>query len=191
MLDRVQPDETVLVGDLFTKGPDPAGVFELVRGHRAVLGNHDQRLLDVLDGKRRKDAHARACVAALDAEDPVWRAWLRARPLFEEAAGWTIVHAGLHPSGKRSRTTRKMALFMRRFPMDDRRAPFWWQVYTGKRRVVYGHDALRGLVRTERDHQPRTMGLDTGCCYGGKLSGYVIEHDEVVQVPAARRYWTP
>ncbi len=191
LLDRVQPDETVLVGDLFTKGPDPAGVYDLVRDCRVVLGNHDQRLIDVLDGKRKKDAHARSCIATLDASDPAWRAWLRSRPLFEEAAGWTVVHAGLHPSGKRRKTTRKMAQLMRRWPMNQRKAPFWWQVYRGKRRVAYGHDALRGLVRTEREGRPWTMGLDTGCCYGGKLSGYVIEEDEVVQVEAARRYWDP
>jgi len=188
LLDRVRPVTTVFVGDLFTKGPDPAGVFDLARAHRAVLGNHDARLLSVLDGERPDDVHGRAVVEALDASGMQWRAWLRARPLFESVSGFTVVHAGLHPSGSLARTERSMALAMRRFPVDDPSAPLWWQQYTGSRRVIFGHDAIRGLVRVEAQGHPLLIGLDTGCVYGGSLSGYVIEADEVVQVPAARLY---
>ncbi|MCB9676898.1 MAG: metallophosphoesterase [Alphaproteobacteria bacterium] len=190
MLARVKPTTTVFVGDLFTKGPDPGGVFALVEHHLAVLGNHDQRLLEVLSRERPRDEHGRAVVKRLDAASLHWRDWLRARPLFLEVAGWTVVHAGLHPNGRLEDTTKKMALVMRRYPMRNPKAPFWWQQYTGDRKVVYGHDALRGLVRVERDGQPQIIGLDTGCVYGGTLSGYVIENDEIVQVKAARRYWT-
>ena len=35
--------------------------------------------------------------------------------------------------------------------------------------VIYGHDARRG----PQDHRPYTLGLDTGCVYGGQLTGYV------------------
>ncbi|KAF9585130.1 hypothetical protein BGW38_003786 [Lunasporangiospora selenospora] len=44
--------------------------------------------------------------------------------------------------------------------------------------VVYGHDAGRSLnVKTW------TVGLDTGCVYGGSLSGYVVETGQVISVP--------
>jgi len=185
---RVQASTVVFVGDLFTKGPDPVGVFELARAHRAVLGNHDARLLAVLDGERPDDAHGHSVVDELDSSGPRWRSWLRARPLFEEVSGFTVVHAGLHPSGHLAQTTRSMALAMRRFPVDDPHAPLWWQQYTGERRVIFGHDAVRGLVRVEKEGRPLLLGLDTGCVYGGELSGYVIEADEIVQVPAARAY---
>ena len=29
-----------------------------------------------------------------------------------------------------------------------------------------------------------TIGLDSGCVYGGELSGYLLEEERVVQVPA-------
>ncbi|MEZ4322503.1 MAG: metallophosphoesterase [Myxococcota bacterium] len=191
LLDLVEPTTTVFVGDLFTKGPDPAAVFWLAHTHAAVLGNHDERLLALLDGRRRDDPMGRAVIKRLDRAAPPWREWTRSLPLFHEVAGFTVVHAGLHPSGELPLTTRKMALIMRRYPMKDPEAPFWWQQYTGERRVIFGHDAIRGLVRVEREGRPWLIGLDTGCCYGGALSGYVVEEDEIVQVPAAKRYWKP
>ena len=50
--------------------------------------------------------------------------------------------------------------------------------------MIYGHDAVRGL----QDHRPRTLGLDTGCVYGGVLTGYLLEDDRIVSVPAMSRY---
>lgn len=190
LIDQVQPDETVLVGDLFTKGPKPAGVYKAIRRGemRAVCGNHDQRLLDALDGKRADDAHAHKCIARLDKTGPEWRTWLRELPLTLDVAGWTVVHAGLHPSGKKKRTTQAIAQLRRRWPTDRAPSPHWHQVYWGKRKVIFGHDALSGLVRVERDREPWVIGLDTGCVYGRQLSGYLIEEDRLVQVDAHRVY---
>lgn len=182
-------DAHVSVGDLFTKGPDPVGVWGLLKAHgfAAVLGNHDERLLRAVATRRSDDKGARRCVAALDAADPGWLPWVKGLPLFLEVAGWTVVHASLHPSGDLAQTSRADALFRRRIP-DTRDGAPWTSVYAGSRRVVYGHDAVRGLVRVERDGQPWLMGLDSGCVYGGRLTGYVLETDEVVTVDAARVY---
>src|SRR5262245_14993601 len=56
LLDDVDADRVVLVGDLFLKGPDPEGVWSLVRDRRlaSVLGNHDDRLLQHVDGKKKE-----------------------------------------------------------------------------------------------------------------------------------------
>lgn len=177
----------VLVGDLFTKGPDPVGVYQQIRegGFEATLGNHDQRLLALREG----DRHAANVRAALTAVEPGWLAWLASLPLFIEAAPFTVVHAGVHPLGSLEATTRQMALTMRRFPEGT--GPFWWQDYAGQRRVIFGHDARRGLVRVEREGLPWLIGLDSGCVYGGRLSGYLVELDRLIQVPAKRVYQRP
>ena len=64
LVDEIQPDSVVLVGDLFAKGPDPHGVYGQIRrgGWRSVLGNHDMRLLRYLDGERPNDSGAGRCV---------------------------------------------------------------------------------------------------------------------------------
>jgi hypothetical protein len=148
-------------------------------------------LLEAVAGQRPEDAGAHRCVAALDAAAPGWFPWLHALPLWREVDGWTVVHACIHPSGSLEQTTRKMALYQRRWPRDEPGCPHWHQVYQSDRRVVFGHDARGGLVRVERAGCPLLIGLDTGCVYGGSLSGYVLESDRVVQVPAERPYTVP
>lgn len=182
LLRAAGPSRVVLLGDLFTKGPDPAGVWDLIEAHGAVgvLGNHDAAML----------ANRKRFSRALPADG--WR-WLAALPLLRkgrapDGRAWRAVHGGLHPRRGAKGTTRAMALTMRRFPDDrDPAHPFWWQGYRRRRLVLYGHDARRGLV----DRRPWTLGLDTGCVYGGALSGYLLEEDRLLQVPARRMYVDP
>jgi hypothetical protein len=180
----------VLVGDLFLKGPDPRGVYDLVREKdwEAVLGNHDLRLLRYLEGGRRRDREARKCIRALDKGGKSWRKWLKRLPLFVKVRPFTVVHAGLHPSGSLKKTTRWMATTMRRWPKESANCQLWHEVYRADRRVVFGHDARRGLIRYERKGEPWLIGLDTGCVYGGCLSGYLVRADHIVQVRAKRVY---
>ena len=174
-MERSRPDRTVLVGDVFTKGPDPLGTWRLIEAHgvEAVLGNHDAAML------------ARpARFASMDLPPEAWR-WLGALPLMREVAGWTVVHAGLNPEHGRVGTKRSTALVVRRWPDDTSEAhPLWFRIWSGPERVIYGHDAIRGL----QDHRPDTLGLDTGCVYGGALTGFLVEEDRLYRVDAARAY---
>jgi len=172
MLREVQPSRVILVGDIFNKGPDPEGTWALVQAWKAeaVLGNHD---VAVIEYAERGDC--RAPESAIE--------WLRTLPLIIEGEGWVAVHGGLPPDG--SPVSKEQAIRLRRWPDDrDERNPFWWEKYSGEALVLYGHDAVRGL----QDHRPRTLGLDTGCVYGKHLTGYCLEEDRIIQIPAARPY---
>lgn len=190
LLDQVGPDRVVLVGDVYTKGPHPARVHASLERHgiEVVRGNHDERLLHAAAGGRPDDAHAHQVIAELHAVDPDWAARVGSWPLWREAPPFLVTHAGLHPSGDLERTTREMHLYRRRWPRDDdAEDPFWWEVYHGPP-VIFGHDARRGFVRRDRDGQPWVLGLDTGCVYGGELTGWEIERARRVSVPARRAY---
>jgi hypothetical protein len=170
-----QPSRVVLVGDLFTKGPKPLETWRWIErlGAVAVLGNHDAGML------ARPARHA-----SMQLPPEAW-AWLSQLPLTLEVGDWTVVHAGLNPIRGKAGTGRSTALVVRRWPDDtDPQHPLWFQIWSGPERVIYGHDAIRGL----QDHRPRTLGIDTGCVYGGRLTGYLVEADEVISVPAARAY---
>ena len=160
LLRQAQADRVVLVGDLFTKGPDPAGVWSLIQEHgcEAVLGNHDDYNLRHPQKSGLPDEALR---------------WLAQRPLFLLEPGLTVVHGGVHPKLGVSGTSRQRALTSRG----------WMDAYDRGNFVVYGHDAARGLTRTDK-----TLGLDSGCVYGGQLSGWLREEDRLLQVPAARVY---
>jgi hypothetical protein len=177
LLDQTAPTRVIVLGDIFAKGPDPAGVWKLLQAARAegVLGNHDARMLKVWEEREGDSPHHAAC-RALPEEA---RAWMEALPLTLTGEGWLAVHAGLHPQEGLAGTTRRMALVLRRWPDDsDPAHPFWWEEYAGPPRVFYGHDAMRG-VQVHR----WTTGLDSGCVYGGPLSGYLLEEERLEQVP--------
>ena len=186
LLADAEASRVVLVGDLFTKGPDPAAVWRLIqeRGLLAVMGNHDARLLEQGDEDERVVRTRRL----LDQEDPGWRDWLSARPLHMEAAGYTVVHAGVHPSGELGETRRSDFLTLRRWPDEKPSDPRWHEVYRGTRKVIFGHDARGGLVRVLREGVPWLVGLDTGCVYGKQLTGWMPEQDVYLTVDAARSY---
>lgn len=55
----------------------------------------------------------------------------------------------------------------------------WDDLYVGDALVVHGHWAWRGHYRGTR-----TIGLDSGCVYGGPLTAWCQQEDRVVQVPS-------
>jgi diadenosine tetraphosphatase ApaH/serine/threonine PP2A family protein phosphatase len=190
LLENVQPTRVILVGDLFTKGPDPAGVWDLIQSWHmeAVLGNHDAWLLKILAGEVQPRPKHQRVVDTLNQRAPGWAEWLRSLPLFLPLEQFIVVHAGLHPQGGMAATTPEMALLMRHWPMENLSAPHWHQLYQGQTGVIFGHDARRGLVYVRRENRPFLIGLDTGCVYGKKLTGYLLEKDELFQVSAAQVY---
>jgi predicted phosphodiesterase len=161
LLAKVRPTRVVLLGDLFTKGPDPVGVWKLIRRYDAesVLGNHDAEVLQRWKPGRELPRKA-------------FR-WLQRCPLSIEGPGWVAVHAGVHPRHGPRRLSREHALYLRE--VEGRP---WWKRYRGKQLVLHGHDARTGL----NDRRPHTLGLDTGCVKGGRLTGYLLEKERVVSV---------
>ena len=170
------------VGDLVRKGPDSRGVLRYLRDLDAqpVLGNHDLRWLE-------HEAE----------EDPESAAWLRSQPIVRVMHDVIVVHAGLHPhwtenhlQGLRGDDV-DFAVNVRYCDAEGRRPttdwpppgpPYvpWDEHYRGTKRVVFGHWARRGLVRTDK-----VIGLDTGCVYGKTLTAWIAEEDRLVEVPGS------
>jgi predicted phosphodiesterase len=173
LLNMVQPERVILLGDVFNKGPKPEETWSLVQewSAEAVLGNHDVAVIAAFE---RGDVRA----------PPGAVAWLKQLPFTLEGPSWIAVHGGIDPVHGVEHTTREQAISMRRWPSDEAHNSHWWKQYRGDKLVVYGHDAVMGL----QDHRPYTIGLDSGCVYGKALTGYLLEADEVVGVRANAIY---
>jgi diadenosine tetraphosphatase ApaH/serine/threonine PP2A family protein phosphatase len=193
---RPGEDTLVSVGDLVNKGPDSVGVVRLVRslGGRAVLGNHDDLVLRCVAARRdgADDAFSDSVrrVAKRLADDDV--AWLESLPLTLALEGQhaLVVHAGLVPGVPVSSQSREHVITMRSLRSDgsptkriEDGVP-WASLWPGPELVLFGHDAVRGLQRW-----PYAIGLDTGCVYGGRLTGMIFPERRLVSVPA-RRVWS-
>jgi bis(5'-nucleosyl)-tetraphosphatase (symmetrical) len=165
-----------LCGDLINRGPDSAGVLALARrlDARTVIGNHEVALLE---GER--SATLEVVRQQLGASLGQWLAWLESLPLFIREDGYILVHAGIAPGKRPEECTRRELTEIR---IVDGRP--WFDFWPGPETVIFGHWAQRGKVDL-----PRCKGLDTGCVYGGRLTGLWWPRLEWVSVPARRRWF--
>lgn len=62
----------------------------------------------------------------------------------------------------------------------------WAREYRGRPLVVYGHTPV-----PEPQQVGRTIDIDTGCVFGGKLTALRYPEMELVSLPAARTYYAP
>lgn len=95
-----------------------------------------------------------------------------------------VVHAGLAPGVPLASQDPTMVMNMRTIshdgvPSDGREGKSWYKVWNKfqeglapqeRTTVIYGHDSKRGLQIGKY-----SMGIDTGCLKGGKLTAVVIE----------------
>ncbi len=214
LLGRLQPtaaDRLIQVGDLFTKGPDPVGVWALVEQHRIepILGNHDESMRVLLTGEPghvgRSAERAVEKLRLGGVKRSRLRAFLNALPLTltgtalagpHSGRRWRTVHAGVDPRRGFSGTDREQLITMRNVPAAlDRGAARdelrhrWHRRWSGDELIVFGHDAVGGLVEARDGSGRRTaVGLDSGCVYGGRLSAFVLETDALIQQPALAIY---
>jgi len=184
-------DAIVFVGDLVAKGPDSAGVVAWARerGAAAVLGNHDDHVLEARAGAAGAKEQALRVAASLTDADVEW---LAALPLWHRVAAgderYVVIHGGMVAGVPVEKQERAHLLAMRSVTGDGRPSKRiegvpWASLWTGPERVVFGHDAIRGL----QQHALAT-GLDTGCVYGRALTALWLPQNRLVSVDARRAY---
>jgi bis(5'-nucleosyl)-tetraphosphatase (symmetrical) len=166
------------VGDLINRGPHSRRVLEMARDLSAlvVVGNHEEALM-----ANASSATLDRVRASLGAELPAWLAWLRALPAFHRGDGYILVHAGIAPGKQPETSTRQQLISIRE--VDGRP---WFDSWRGPETVIFGHWAQRGRV-----DRPLAKGLDTGCVYGGRLTGLWWPSLRWVSVPARRVWYDP
>ncbi len=172
----------VFVGDLINRGPESRRVLELARAEDAlvVVGNHEDALLSGFRGETMQRV-----VAQLGDRLDDWLGWMRALPTFlrlpDGGAGLIVVHAGIAPGKRPEECTRAELTRIR--AVDGKP---WFDSWRGPETVVFGHWARLGKV-----DRPLCKGLDTGCVYGGRLSGIHWPRGEWVSVPAHQVWFDP
>ena len=128
-------------------------------------------------------------LASLGAERAEWLAWIESWPLFLDLGDVLLVHAGLQPGiADPAAMPARILTQIRTWDgkgEDLNRAtdPAWYECMRWRSTVVFGHWAQRGLIDL-----PGFKGLDTGCVYGGKLTGWCPEENRFTQVDAERAY---
>ena len=182
-------DRVIAVGDLVGKGTRSGEVLDrFIEDVRfsSVIGNHDRALRQYWRGEpRRLTKEQRITARQLESQRERYAAYLRSLPFTINLGTHLVVHAGVRP-GVPLRLPMASDLTeirtMGANPSSRRGVP-WYRVYRGRRMVLFGHWPAKSPRLS-----PCAIGLDTGCVYGGRLTGYIIESNQFVSVPARRAY---
>ena len=188
----------VFVGDLVDRGPKVPQVLKLVMNAvgsgtaLCVPGNHDAKLMRKLRGREVQITHGLAESLAQLANEPEDFRKLVAEFIDDLVSHYVlddgklvVAHAGMKESmqGRGSGAVREFALFGETTgETDEFGLPVrynWAAEYRGTATVVYGHTPV-----PEPEWLNRTINVDTGCVFGGKLTALRYPEKELISVPA-------
>jgi protein phosphatase len=195
----------VLLGDLVDRGPKIVETLRLamdmVETETAIVvpGNHDIKLLRKLKGKDVRITHGLAdSLRQLEGRPPQFVEKVKtfidglvSHYVFD-GGNLVVAHAGMKESmtGRGSGKVREFALYGETTGETDEfglpvRYP-WAEDYRGPAMVVYGHTPV-----PEPEWLNRTINIDTGCVFGGRLTALRYPERELVSVPARMTYAEP
>ena len=209
----VHPDgrRLLFLGDLVDRGPDSVKVLKFVMGMVAseppyqalwVRGNHDDKILRHLQGRPvTLSPEQLLTMEQINQENEVNPEFIDCLVDFLDAAPshlWlddgklVIAHAGIEEPmiGKAGKVLLSFTLYGQTTgETDDFGLPVrqdWAANYSGKATIVYGHS-----VTVTPKFVGKTICLDSGCCFGGKLTALRYPEKELVSVPALKVYVEP
>jgi len=197
--------KAVFVGDLTDRGPDSPSVLRLVMSMvqagsaYCVCGNHDSKLQKHLSGKKVQLKHGlETTVEQLEPETEEFKQKLEkflyrlvSHYVFDEGR-LVVAHAGIREEmqGRGSGAIRAFCMYGETTgEIDEFGLPVrynWAKDYKGKAKVVYGHTPV-----PEAEWLNKTIDIDTGCVFGGKLTALRYPEDQLISVKAKKEYYTP
>lgn len=204
-----ETDKLILLGDLIDRGPDSVGVVRRARELNldCVVGNHELKYLkwyksygsrvDVFDKKNHYTEFS---------DEDVNYIFRMPTYIKVNSQNTIVVHAGLKPGIPLEKQSKDDLCYLR-YTDSDRKfislkkinsmgkdavgARFWTEFWYGPESVVYGHNVHSYENPLIEVVAPDVVcyGLDTGCCFGGRLTALILESKEIVQVQAKRTYY--
>ncbi len=194
----------ICVGDILDKGPFCVETLRYVRKNKifSLLGNHEYKHLRKWWGRKViLDEDQQKIYPKLKKED---FEFISSMPYFFKTNRLTVIHAGItnkiHLNNPSSHQL-NLLLFTREVDKNDKSLPlnhnkkgyFWADVYKGHESfIIYGHTPFKNPYKKKN-----SLGIDTGCVYGNKLSAVIIPNTlkpyeyEIVEVKAKKAYATP
>lgn len=202
-------DRVILLGDLVDRGPKSHEVLRFAEAFKfeVILGNHDEKHLRYHTHEQKVKAyptyrnpmrpftgHHLEVHKSLTQED--FNFIRTFKPFIRISDKFVAVHGGLLNGVKVEDQDQRDMIRRRHIYTETGRSAtlvpdthqppigsaFWADIYKGPDFVFYGHH-VHGLEDVH--HTSNAVGLDTGACFGGRLSAAIIENGiwaDVVQV---------
>lgn len=200
-------DHLIFVGDYVDRGPDSHSVVErlIQEKHRAtyLMGNHEDMMLNFLKdpeniegmswlydangGRETMRSYGFNVFSRFHDLPETHQDFFNNLLIYYEGEDFLVVHAGLRISaGRDLKKQRLHDLLWIRNEWINKEA-----LWEGKL-VYYGHTPSRYILGFEHSRSPilgaRSIGLDTGCVYGGYLTAMHHPSKEMVQIESKTKW---
>jgi serine/threonine protein phosphatase 1 len=189
LIEAIQPtpvDTLVMLGDYVDRGPDSRGVLDrlIELGSRCrlvpILGNHDQMMLDTLNGEDseiwlevggREALESYETTEDLDVIPSDHVAFLKSSLPFHETDSHIFAHANYYPDIPMAEQTEDMLRW-------ESLKSFTPGPHESGKRVIVGHSSQKSGEILDLGH---LVCLDTFCYGGGWLTAMEVQTDRVWQ----------
>lgn len=200
-------DRMILAGDLIDRGPDSIAVVSKARKMdlECVMGNHEAKFLRWFNSSKnaRKIREGQDYYSKLSDDDIDY---IFRMPTYINLGDIIVVHAGLKAGISLDRQSKDDLMSLRYTDLNGNfislrkihkaggvealDAHFWTEFWKGPESIVYGHNvhSMESPLIEEVAPNVKCYGIDTGCCFGGRLSCLILPTFEIVQVPAKHIY---
>lgn len=209
-------DEIWHVGDLVDRGPDSGAVVRFCRenGIRGVLGNHESSILPyqhkltpLIPQNPEKN---RSCYSIQSEADWDYLKSLPPLHVFDEDK-IILVHGGIYPhlplyAQPKEAIIRLQLIHPEHIGVSkwfdkDKEGVLeevyrnqgwrrWYEMYDLPYDIVYGHSVYQNPhITGGTEGRGRTIGIDTGICFGGRLTAVILPDFDFVSVPAKKVYF--
>lgn len=185
-------DREIVVGDILDRGPYSNELFRYIRENKieSLLGNHEYKYLRykkhydkfLETGKKIPMQLSEKKLAIFNNFSSEDLEYLETFPYFIKIDNLTIIHAGITNNITLDIPKKKdleKLLWIRYLKDDniplslgkeDETSKYWSEYYDGSEGfIVYGHEPFK-----EPRLDKHSLGIDTGCVYGNKLSACII-----------------
>lgn len=199
-------DKLILLGDLIDRGPDSIGVIRRAQalGAESVMGNHEYKFVKWINNTNYGTvSKIRDFYLKLSDKDVNYITGMKP---YIKIGNTIAVHGGLKSGILLEHQSKDDMMYLRytdsygkfvplkkiyKFGKDTLDAHFWTEFWKGPESVVYGHNVHSCEYPLIEETSPGVFcyGLDTGCCFGGKLTALILESKEIVQVAAKKIYY--
>jgi diadenosine tetraphosphatase ApaH/serine/threonine PP2A family protein phosphatase len=204
-LEWLSLDEIWSLADLVDRGPDSGAVVKTTRSRiKSIGGNHDYTMVGHYErwlktGEVPKNADKARTLSQLSKED---YEYLRDLPRLHviDDLDLVLVHGGLWPStelwrqpynviraqmihpgqGDNSRWWGNKAHFHKSGKTEAENVAEgwarWYHIYNLPHRVAFGHSVFAMPKEHQNEGAGLTVGVDTGCCFGGSLTAAIFDN---------------
>lgn len=209
LLDRLKynpkEDRLILVGDLIDRGPKSVELIRQVRemNLESTMGNHEAKFLSWYRNKgTRNDVYTpQPYYNQLSDADINYIAQM---PLYIKLPDVLVVHAGIRANISIENQRKEDLLYLRfinvegkamglrkvqKVGKENAHVVFWSELGPFGTNIVCGHNVHSYKdIRIDDCDDHKVYSIDTGGCFGGRLTALIWESKEVVQVQAFKTY---